>query len=280
MRWLSSAPPEPGPVKHFPSAHNGNTPVSTPDVLEQLDDTSIELEQVPAVDPVLRPRRLPSLMELESAGAQKFRALAIRLQRFQKAQHLKRLLITSSVKGEGKSVISANLAVTLARRQRTLLIDGDLYQSGLREVLGSYGQLGLKDWWQGSRSILRFLRRLDGVPLWYLSAGQAHEQPLEILQSQRLAEMLNQLSVHFEWVIIDSPPLVPVADSSVWAAQTDGTLLIVKCGHTPKVLLQRALQTDNLKLLGIVTNEWEDTGHEYYSQYYKSAHDTVAPKAA
>lgn len=261
-------------VKDFVAVSATGAPASTSVSLESRPNGSLALEEAPSLRAVLLPKRLPSLTAPDSAGAQKFRTLAVRLQRFQKAQRLKKLLVTSSIKGEGKSVVSANLAVTLARRQKTLLIDGDFYQSGLREVLGTGNQPGLKDWWKSSRPIFGFLRRIDGLPLWYLPAGQAHEQPIDIVQSPRLAEMLAEISAHFEWVVIDSPPLLPVADSSIWAAQTDATLLIVKHGITPKPLLQKALETDNLKLLGVVANEWEDTGHEYYSHYYKQTHSS------
>jgi len=261
-------------VKDFTPLSATAAQTSTPVSLGSLTSRSQLLEEAPSLRTVLLPKRLPSLTAPDSAGAQKFRTLAVRLQRFQKAQRLKKLLITSSIKGEGKSVISANLAVTLARRQKTLLIDGDFYQSGLREVFGSGNQPGLKDWWKSSSPIFGFLRRIDGLPLWYLPAGQAHEQPIDIVQSPRLAEMLAEVSAQFEWVVIDSPPLLPVADSSIWAAQTDATLLIVKHGITPKPLLKKALETDNLKLLGVVANEWEDTGHEYYSHYYKQTHSS------
>ena len=240
-------------------------------VLRQCDSDSSELDDSPTIRLAVHPQHLVAFTDQGSMGAEKFRALALRLRNFQKRQQLRKLLVTSSVKGEGKSIISANLAVTLALQgQRTLLIDGDMHQSGLRDILGSHGQMGLGDWWGKSDPIVRFLHRVDGISLWYLSAGQVAEPPLEILQSQRFSGMLNLIAGWFDWVIIDSPPLVPVADSSLLATQTDGTLLIVRQGKTPKPLLREALKTENLKLLGIVTNEWQDTEHSYYGQYYKS----------
>jgi capsular exopolysaccharide synthesis family protein len=210
-----------------------------------------------------------ALTDEGSVGAEKFRALAIRLRNFQRRQKLRKILVTSSVKGEGKSVISANLAVTLAQGQRTLLLDCDLHQSGLRDVLGSHGQPGLADWWRQSDPIGTFLRRLDGLSLWYLSAGQVAEPPMAILRSRRFGEMLSQIARWFDWIIIDSPPLVPVSDSSLLAAHADGTLLVVRQAQTPKPLLSEALKTENLKLLGVVANEWESLEHRYYSQYYR-----------
>jgi capsular exopolysaccharide synthesis family protein len=242
--------------------------------VQEWETDLVELERVPTIQMVLRPQNLVALTDAASVGAEKFRGLAVRLKNFQKRQQLRKLLITSSIKGEGKSVISANLAVTLARQaQRVLLVDCDLHQSGLRQVLGSQGELGLSDWSKQSDSVVGFLRRIEDVSLWYLSAGQETDNPVEIFQSAQFSKMLNQAGRWFDWVILDSPPLIPVADSSVLASQVDGTLLIVRRGTTPKPLLQEALKTDGLKLLGVVANEWVNSGQPYYGQYY-SAYST------
>jgi len=237
--------------------------------LDPLENGCLELDCAEPIQSVVHPRYLVARTEQGSVAGEKFRSLAIRLRNFQKRQRLKKLLITSSVKGEGKSVISANLAVTLAQAQRTLLIDCDLHQSGLREVLGSHGLAGIAEWWRQSGSVHSFLRRMDELPLWYLPAGQASEPPMEILQSQRFSDMLHHISKWFDWVVLDSPPLVPVADSAVLAVHVDATLLVVRQFTTPKPLLKEALKTENLKLLGIVANEWQGTEQSYYSHYYK-----------
>ena len=235
----------------------------------QLNEACMELDRVELTQSSVQPRCLVTLTDQSGMGAGRFRALAIRLRNFQKRQQLKKLLVTSSVKGEGKSIVSANLAVALGQGQRTLLIDCDLHQSGLRDVLGIHGQAGLADWWKRSDPLMSFLRRMDGMSLWYLSTGHVTEPPLEILQSQRFSEMIHQISRWFDWVILDSPPLLPVPDSSLLAAQTDGALLIVRRASTPKPLLKEALKTENLKLLGIVANAWQSSNQRYYTEYYK-----------
>jgi len=239
-------------------------------VLRELDADCIELDHAPSIRMVVHPQHLVAFTDQGSVGAEKFRALAIRLRNFQKRQQLRKILVTSSVKDEGKSVVSANLAASLAQGQRTLLVDCDLHQSGLQNVLGSHGQAGLTEWWKGADPVVGFLRRVDRVSLWYLSAGQVAHAPLEILQSRRFSEMLNQIAKLFDWVIIDSPPLIPVPDSSVLASHADGSLLIIRQATTPKPLLREVLKTENLKLLGIVANDWESSEHRYYSQYYKN----------
>lgn len=254
-----------GGVERSLTTNGGHLPNGK--TLQFAEGKLMDLESCPPI-PIIAPQHLVAVTERDSIGAENFRSLAIRLKSFQKRRQLKRLLVTSSIKGEGKSVISANLAATLAAQERVLLIDGDMHQAGLQEVLGSCGQSGLADWWKTPEPIINFLTRVEGLSLWYLPAGEAKEDPLEILQSQKLVEMLRQVSGWFDWVIIDSPPLVPVSDSSLWAAQVDGTLLIVRRATTPRSLLKKALETEHLKLLGIVTNEWEETHQQYYGGYY------------
>jgi protein-tyrosine kinase len=177
-------------------------------------------------------------------------------------------------------VISANLAITLGRRHKTLLIDGDLRQSGLAGLFGSADLPGLTDWWQEPTRVTSFLRRVETLKLWYLPAGQAASQPLESLQSQRTSEMLNQISELFDWVIIDAPPLV-LADPNLWATQSDGTLLVVKQGKTPARLLRKFLESiENLKLIGIVMNGSQDAANQYYGQYYKGLPGNVTTSTA
>src|SRR2546421_890182 len=182
--------------------NKNGTHLPTAEALQLVDHKLMELDAVPPLHITAPPQHLLAFTEDDSIGAERFRSLAIRLRSFQKRRHLKKLLVTSSIKGEGKSVISANLAVTLAAQDRVLLIDGDMHQAGLQEVLGSHGQSGLADWWRSSEPIINFFSRVDGLHLWYLSAGEAEEDPLEILQSQRLAETLNHIASWFDWVII------------------------------------------------------------------------------
>ena len=237
-------------------------------ITDRLPETSLMVSPSP---------RLVSMFDESSVGAEKFRVLAARLQYLQNHQPLKKLVVTSTIKGEGKSVVSANLAVTLARRHKTLLIDGDLRQSGLADMLGSRRLPGLTDWWQESTKVTRFLRRVQTLKLWHLPAGQAAAQPLEILQSQRTSEMLNRIAELFDWVIIDAPPLIPVADPNLWATQSDGTLLVVKQGKTPKRLLQKSLESiENLKLIGMVVNASQETDSQYYREYHKEHPRSVA----
>ena len=82
--------------------------------------------------------------------------------------------------------------------------------------------------------VSKFIYRFDDLQLWILPAGSAPENPVNILQSARFLELYKQLSTCFDWIIIDAPPLLPMADVSFWSRHADGLLLVVREGHTPK----------------------------------------------
>ena len=215
--------------------------------------------------------RLVSISENESLGAEKFRYLAVRLRQIQQARPLKKVLITSTIPEEGKSMVSGNLAVTLARRKqhKVLLLDGDLRRPALAREFGLAHLSGLSEYLQGEPKPITNIYRLDGAGLWFLPAGQPPENPLELMQSGRLVELLEQLAAQFDWIIIDSPPILPLADTSVWTRNADGILLITREGTTQKRQLKRGLEALNQsKLLGVVLNSSTNADHSNYYRRY------------
>jgi capsular exopolysaccharide synthesis family protein len=215
--------------------------------------------------------RMVSLSENESLGAEKFRFLAVRLNQMRQARRLKKVLITSTIPEEGKSVVSANLAVTLARRkpQRVLLLEGDLRRPVLARDFGLPNLAGLSECLQGEAKLTTNIYRLEGAGIWFLPAGAPPENPLELMQSGRLLEVLDQLTAWFDWIIIDSPPILPLADTSVWARIADGILLVAREGTTQKRQLKRGLEAlTQPKLLGVVLNASTNADHSNYYQRY------------
>jgi receptor protein-tyrosine kinase len=174
------------------------------------------------------------------------------------------------VKDEGKTVLSSNIAISLARTsQRVLLIDGDCHQGSAARIFGASGSPGLTDWWRSQQPIQEYLKRVTGFTLWLLPAGSQLEQPGEMLQSARLADLLKEVSSWFDWVVVDSPPSAPLADATIWGKMADGILLVTREGKTPKRLLKKVLDSvDSSKLLGIVLNDCSDPDQHYYSSYY------------
>lgn len=231
------------------------------------------LDQTPCLHPEPSAlQRLPALAGTPNIGTEKIRMLATRLGHIQRQKLLKTVLITSSIKDEGKSILAANLAVSLAAMQkRVLLLDGDFYESGLSRLLGAEQLPGLEGWWQKSGGVLNYLSKMKALPLWLLPAGRPFTQTLEMLQSSRLANLLTELAAAFDWVVIDSPPLAPLADASIWARLADGALLVARLKHTPARVLAKVIESlDQRKVLGLVVNDCKDPHWSYYAQYYKS----------
>lgn len=215
--------------------------------------------------------RLVCLTDKESLAAEKFRFLGVRLRQLQLTKNLKRVLVTSTIPEEGKSMVTANLVITLARKkqQRILLIEGDLRRPVLAARLGLPKLPGLSEWLVGERRPVGNIYHLPQPGFWFMPAGVPPENPLELMQSGRLSEMMEHLTAWFDWIVIDSPPVLPLADTSVWTRLADGVLLVTREGTTEKRQLQRGLQAlEQNKLLGVVLNSSTNTDHTNYYQRY------------
>jgi len=230
------------------------------------------LSQFPSL-PIALPQysKLVCLTAQESFGAEKFRFLGVRLRQLQQANSLKTLLITSTIPEEGKSTVAANLAAILSRRQqpKILLLEGDLRRPSLASQFGLGNIPGLSEWLQEDPCPIKHIYRLEGPNLWFLPAGRPPANPLELMQSGKLSNLMSQLSTWFDWIIIDSPPILPLGDTSVWARLADGILLVTREGVTKKKLLERGLEAlQESKLLGAVLNSSVNTDHSDYYQRY------------
>ena len=218
--------------------------------------------------PTVPDGRLVVFAEPQSLASTKVKALSARLRHAQQMRGIKKVLITSAARGDGKTTSSANLAIALAAQgDRTLLIDGDFHQPSLHKLFCIDNQRGLSDWGQ-DEPISKLLQRARELPLYFLPAGSG-ENPLVRTQSTTTPELLKQMSSSFSWVIIDSPPLVPQADASIWNTLVDGVLLVVRQGITPKKVLVKSLESfDKGKLLGLIMNDAVSIEERYYRGYY------------
>jgi capsular exopolysaccharide synthesis family protein len=200
--------------------------------------------------------RLAFFSEPDGLAAEKFRFLGVRIRQLQQTRTLKKVLITSSIPEEGKTLVAANLAGVLTRRnQKVLLIEGDMRRPKLLDQFGLKRLAGLGEWLKGERHTVTNVYHLDGPDFWLMPAGDPPSNPLELMQAGRLSLLMEQLTAMFDWIIVDSPPLLPLADTSLWARLTDGTLLITREGVTEKDALQRGLKTlRKSDLLGVVLN--------------------------
>ena len=220
---------------------------------------------------VMASGRLVFLTEPESLAAEKFRLLGVRMRQLQQSRPLKKVVVTSTIPEEGKSMVAANLAGVLARRkkQKVLLIEGDLRRPVLARQFGLGKLDGLAEWLQTDAQASPNIYHLEEPDFWLMPAGQPPTNPLELMQAGRLSGLMKQLTPLFDWIVVDSPPLLPLADTTVWARMADGVLLVVREGKTEKAPLLRGLEIlKKADLLGVVLNSSSDGNHRNYYQRY------------
>ena len=237
------------------------TAIKWPEVLDGVASVVCELSPE---------RRLISDDSDLGIAMESFRLLGHRLRRARDRQAFNRLLVTSSVPREGKTVVAVNLAILLARTSpRVLLIDADMRKPGGDNALGLPFLPGLADCLEGRRELDEVLRRVENFGLWYISAGRALDNPGALVQGHAIRDVLKGAGQRFDWVIVDSPPLNPFADAHYLATCTDRALMVLHAGTTPRELFDAALKSfRGVRIAGVVLNgHAEPNRQSYYSRY-------------
>ncbi len=203
-------------------------------------------------------------------GAEEFRTLRSRLYQIREKMALKRLLVTSALPKEGKSFVSANLAQVLVRQhgRRVLVIDADLRNPGMHRHFGAPQSPGLSEYLLGESDEFSAMQRGPMENLFFMPAGRSAGSAPELLSNGRLKLLLQRVEPLFDWIIMDSSPVIPVSDATLVAGACDGILMVVRSNVTPSDLARRAREEfpDKL-LLGVVLNG-TSTGEGERSKYY------------
>lgn len=181
------------------------------------------------------------------------------------------MLVTSAQGGEGKTTVAANLAISLAQLgERVLLIDADLRRPSVHTFFDVSNTAGLVHFLTGSREWRSLLHPLTSPNLNLLVCGPVPPNPVDLLASENMRTLIRDASREYNFVVLDSPPLLNLADSRILATLVDATVLVVRGGHTPRDLVQRAyasvLET-GCRVLGATFN-FADTRFGYYSYSY------------
>jgi capsular exopolysaccharide synthesis family protein len=228
-----------------------------------------------AIDP-----HIVAATDSRSPIAEQYRILRTNLQSLRLRPGPKIVMVTSAVHGEGKSVTAINLAMTLARQERlkVALVDGDLRKGSIRKWLG------LEDQGEGLSGLLSRGGELNGSlvklrepPLAVLPSGPRPEHPAELLESSSMKRLLASLKAQFDVIVIDAPPVLPIADPGIIAALADGVLLVVRAGKTQRktvVQAQALLKQMKANTLGCVLTHVEYYLPGYYRYYHQYRYGT------
>lgn len=208
----------------------------------------------------------------DSIPAESFRALRTRVQ-FAKPDKdsLRTILITSPAPQEGKSTIALNLAGSFAiANKKTLLIDADLRRPRLHKIFDKEKSPGLVDFLVGETDLDKVIHKTKVDNLYFLSSGTIPPNPSEMLDSKAMENFLLQIKNEYDYVIIDSPPVVAVTDAEILARKVDGVILVCSAEITELALIERGielLKSDSSNFIGAVLNNF--SGKAGYSSYYK-----------
>ena len=215
--------------------------------------------------------RLIAALSPASLAAEQYRSLRARIKRAESGRVVRTIAITSPAKGDGKTLTSANLALTMAQefQQRVLLVDGDLRRPSLHRLFGLTDPPGLSDVLMGGAQLEDVIVTFPEYHLSLLPAGAPPAHPTELLGSTTMRHVLETLRARHDRVLVDLPPVAPLADLQVVAPLVDGLLLIVRAGVTQKPAIERALAGLDLnKVLGLVLNASDAPGvDDRYATY-------------
>lgn len=207
-----------------------------------------------------------------SARAEAFRSLRTNLQYVDFESEHRSFVVTSAVQSEGKTTTAANTAIALADMGRsTLLIDADLRRPRVADYMGIEGGVGLSNVLVGEVSLSDAMQEWGtSGHLWVLPSGRTPPNPSELLGSETMEKLLNEVRGDFKYVVIDVPPLLPVTDGAVLSKLTGGAVLVVRAGSTGTQQLRQAIESlDNIEasLLGLVLNMLPGRGPDSYGVY-------------
>lgn len=256
-------------------------------LLEFLDDRLVDIEQIQQVTGLTTLGTVPDI-KLEAAdqtlvmlhNPHSTDAEAVRVLRtnllFASVDHkLNSLLVTSPTPAEGKSFISSNLAVAFAQTgKRVILLDADLRKPTVHRIFGLVNNIGVTSALVSDTSDIEAALQATAVPeLRVMTSGPLPPNPSELLSSHRMQDLLRQLQAHCDLVVIDSPPVLVVSDTTILASHADGVLIAFshdKLRRDPARNTIGALRQVHARILGAVLNRVEGSQHGYYYSYHKS----------
>ncbi|HZU27704.1 MAG TPA: CpsD/CapB family tyrosine-protein kinase [Bryobacteraceae bacterium] len=254
-----------------PAQGHGAATALAPFPLEGLLERVREIPYAPSAEALLIDPRHP-----HEAPTEEFRTLRTRLNHLQTLSPIHTAVVTSPSPAEGKSFAAVNLALSQAQlaNNPTLLCDFDFRRPIVHNLLQTERAPGITDYLQGKIQLHEAIRKVAGTNLYIMPAGEAVINPLELLNLREVKQMLDDLPKLFNWVILDSPPLLFAADANLLSTLSHGTILVVRIGATTIDSITRAMQSlCQNNVLGIVVNAARRgelySKYTYYHTYYQ-----------
>jgi capsular exopolysaccharide synthesis family protein len=252
---LAAPMPLSAPAREMPAAHRDD---AEPVIARRAGSGALDHRLVAALAP-------------RSLAAEQYRSLRTRVRQAENGRSLRSIIITSPSKGDGKSLTAANLSLTMAQefQPRVLLLDADLRRPSIHTLFGIGDAPGLSDVLMGGAALEDALVHLEDLHLSSLPAWLPPTIPAELLGSAAMRRTLETLRTRFDRIIIDMPPVEPLADVHILTPLADAVLMIVRAGVTEKPAIDRALHgLDVSKVLGLVLNEAAtDNDSDRYNGY-------------
>lgn len=243
----------------------------------------------PSTDRISKPLEIPESVHLDwhpdknrvlfgdentnPIAREQFRSLRMKLSEFREQKGLHTIAVGSALPGDGKTFVSVNLAQAFAalRDSKVLLIDCDMRRGSAASLLGGRTSPGLSEYLLGEQSLGNVLQRGTSGSLSLISSGRHIAEPGELITDIRMKQLIQQMRSTYDWIVVDTPPVIQFSDACVIAGICDGTLLVVKAGATPVQLAQRAVDAFKRHcLLGTILNRADTAASlgRYYAEYH------------
>ncbi|KGR76204.1 CpsD/CapB family tyrosine-protein kinase [Ureibacillus manganicus] len=220
------------------------------------------------------PKTLISFTEPKSYIAEQFKTLRTNINFTLPGDDAKKLLVTSTIPGEGKSTITANLGFVFAQEgKRVLIIDADLRKPTLHATFNLPNKIGLSNMFTKQVSFVHAIKETFIYDLYVLPSGPVPLNPSELLSSKTMDQFLKTIEDYFDVIIFDAPPILTVTDAQILSNKCDGTVLVINSGTVNRKELLKAksaLLSSHANILGVVLNNFNSKTNNYYEKLYKS----------
>ena len=206
----------------------------------------------------------------KSIAAEAYRTLKTNIQYSSFDKQYKTIVVTSSNPGEGKSTTSGNLALTLAQGEdKVLLVDCDMRKPSVHKKFRLSNTYGISDVLVQKQKVMDIIHKYN-ENLHIITAGKIPPNPAEMLGSKTMTAFLEEMKKHFDYIILDTPPLQAVTDAQILSTKSDGTLLVVRAGVTKKECVNNSislLKKVNANIMGTILHAVDNSSNKYYYYY-------------